>query len=75
MYSSSEDESNNSGSSDPGVTSVVIVAGVLGAIILSIVAIMIVKKYRNQKKCGRELQPLVAPNLIWKDDLKGSSDA
>ena len=60
MYSSSEGESDHSGSSDPGVTSVAIVAGVLGAIVLLVVTIMTVKKYRSQKKCGRELEHLVA---------------
>lgn len=59
MYSSNEDESNKSGSSDPGVTSIAIVAGVLGAIALLAVTIMIVRKYRNKKKCGRDLEPLV----------------
>lgn len=60
MYSSSEDESDHSGRPGPGVTSVAILAGVLGAIVLLVVTIMIVKKYRNQKKCGRELEHLVA---------------
>lgn len=59
MYSSSEDEPKNSGSSDPGVTSVGIVAGVLGAVVLLVVIIVIVRKYHSQKKYGRELEHLV----------------
>ena len=44
---------------DPGATSVAIVAGVLGAIALLVVAVMIVRKYRSQKKNGTELENLV----------------
>ncbi|KAL9974824.1 hypothetical protein ACROYT_G011914 [Oculina patagonica] len=57
-YSSNEDHSDT-GSSGSGVTAIVVVAGILGAVCLLAVTILIVRKYHHQKKSGRELEPLV----------------